>query len=182
MHGVVSLGRPVFSVLILCLVMLVVATAGRLPAVVASHFDAGGAADGWSGRPFYVGMILGIGGALPLGLVWLIHAVTRRGPALLNIPSADYWRQPAHAAEAVRRVRAYTWWLACILVGIGMATHALVLEANAARPPRLGAWAVVSLLAGILGTIGLWTAGLYALLRPPPSRQRGASRALNPRG
>jgi uncharacterized membrane protein len=173
MHGVVPLGRPVFWVLILGLVMLVVATAGRLPPVVASHFDVDGAANGWSTRPFYVGMILVIGGALPLGLVWLIHAVTRRGPALLNIPSADYWRQAAHAAEAVRRVRAYTWWLACILVGTGMATHALVLAANATQPPRLGTWAVVSLLAGVLGTIGLWTAGLYVLLRPPSSLNRG---------
>jgi uncharacterized membrane protein len=170
MHGVVSLGRPVFWVLILGLVMAVVATAGRLPPVVASHFDAGGAANGWSSRPFYVGLILGIGGALPLGLVWLVHAVTRRGPALLNIPSAEYWRQPAHAAEAVRRVRAYTWWLACILVCVGTATHALVLAANAVQPPHLGTWAVVSLLASVLGTIGLWTAGFYVLLRPPSAR------------
>jgi uncharacterized membrane protein len=168
MYGVVSLGRPVFWLLVLGLGMVVVATAPRLPLVVASHFDAGGAANGWSSRPVYVGMILAIGGALPLGLVWLIHAVTRRGPGLLNIPSAEYWRQPAHAAEAVRRVRAYTWWLACILVGTGLAIHGLVLAASATRPPRLGTWPVVSLLAWVLGTIGLWTAGLYALLRPPP--------------
>ena len=168
MRGVVPLGRPAFWVLLLGLMMLVAATAGRLPPVVASHFDLSGAANGWSSRRFYIGMILVIGGALPLGLVWLIRAITRRGPALLNIPSADYWRQPANAAEAVRRVRAYTWWLACILVGDGMATHAVVLIANAAQPPRVGTWAMVSLLAGVLGTIGLWTAGLYALLRPPP--------------
>jgi hypothetical protein len=124
---------------------------------LASHFDVDGAANGWSTRPFYVGMILAIGGALPL----------------LNIPSADYWRQAAHAAEAVRRVRAYTWWLACILVGTGMATHALVLAANATQPAHLGTWAIVSLLAGVLGTIGLWTAGLYVLLRPPSSLKRG---------
>jgi hypothetical protein len=48
-----------------------------------------------------------------------------------------------------------------------------VLAANATQPPHLGTWAVVSLLAGVLGTIGLWTAGLYVLLRPPSSLNRG---------
>jgi Protein of unknown function (DUF1648) len=74
-------GRGLFFVLAAGLLVVLPATIGRLPPVVASHFDAHGAPNGWSSRAVYGGLILLIGVVLPLGIVWLVHAVTRQAPS-----------------------------------------------------------------------------------------------------
>jgi uncharacterized membrane protein len=165
--GLLRLGRGLFCVLVIGLVTLLVTTMGRLPPVVASHFDATGTPNGWSSREVYVVLILIIGAVLPLGIVWLVHTVTRHGPQLLNIPARDYWRRPEHGAEAVRRARGYMWWLACIMAGTSLAVHGLIVGANASTPPRLSTPAIVTLLGAVLMAIGLWSVGWWLLLRPP---------------
>jgi len=162
-------GRGLFFVLAAGLLLVLLATIGRLPPVVASHFDAHGAPNGWSSRAVYGGLILLIGVVLPLGIVWLVHAVTRQGPELLNIPARDYWRRPEHGAEAVRRARAYMWWLASIMAGVALAVHGLIVRANASSTPRLSTPAIVSLLGGVLLAIGSWSVGWWLVLRPPPA-------------
>jgi hypothetical protein len=46
-------GRGLFWILASGLVALVLTTLGRLPPVVASHFNAAGTPNGWSSRPAY---------------------------------------------------------------------------------------------------------------------------------
>ena len=167
MNDVVRLGRGVFWVLVVVLVMLLVATLDRLPAVVASRFDVHGAPNGWSSRPVYATLILVIGAVLPLGIVSLVQTLTRRGTDRLNLPSADYWRRPEHAAEAVRRVREYIWWLACIMAGTAVALHGLIVDANSSQPPQLATPAILTLIVVVVAAIGLWTVGWWFLLRPP---------------
>lgn len=164
------LGRGLFLLLAGGLVALVLATLGRLPPLVASHFDGAGAPNGWSTRTGYVTLLLIVGAMIPLGVVFLVTRLTRAGPQLLNIPAREYWRRPEHAAEAVRRVRAYIWWLGCVITGSALAIHRLVLQANALRPPHLDTPAVLTVLAGVLAAIGLWIAGWYRVLRPPVGR------------
>jgi uncharacterized membrane protein len=172
MVGGRGMGRAVFFVLAVVLVVVLFTTIGRFPPVVASHFDARGAPNGWSSRPAYAGLILLVGVVLPLAIVWLVRGVTRRGPQLLNIPAGDYWRRPEHAAEAVLRARAYMWWLASILAATSLGVHTLVIQANATAPPRLSTPAILTLLGGLLVAIGLWSAGWWLLLRPPTERRQ----------
>jgi hypothetical protein len=106
-----TLGRSLFWILGLSLILFLILTISQLPAVVASHFDAGGVPNGRSSRGFYAMLLAAIGVLLPLGIVGLVNAITERGPHLLNIPARDYWRRPEHGPEAIRRVRAYMWWL-----------------------------------------------------------------------
>jgi uncharacterized membrane protein len=167
-----GIGRVVFLILAVVLVGVLFATLDRLPPVVASHFDARGAPNGWSSRAAYAGLILMIGVVVPLAVVWLVHAVTKQGPQLLNIPARDYWRRPEHGAEAVRRARAYMWWLSSIMAATALAVHGLVVHANATTPPRLSTPAILTLLAGVLSAIGLWSVGWWLLLRPPTSARR----------
>ena len=88
-------GRALCVGLTAGLVLLVLATAGSLPRVVASHFDG---ANGWSTRTGYAALLITVGALLPLAVVALVTTLTRAGPELLNIPSRDYWRRPEHAA------------------------------------------------------------------------------------
>jgi uncharacterized membrane protein len=160
-------GRGLFWIIAAAFILVLVLTIGRLPPVVASHFNADGVPNGWSSRQTY-GLLQGaIGVVLPLSLIALVKAVTVRGPHRLNIPAREYWRLPEHAPEAVRRVRAYMWWLGCILAGMALAVHGLVLRAHRSMPPHLSTSGIVMLLALLLLVIGIWTLGWYRLLLPP---------------
>ncbi len=77
-------GRGLFYVLAVALIAVVMVTIGRLPPVVASHFDAAGLPNGWSSRPAYALLLVVVGVLLPLGVTALIVGLTRGGPARLN--------------------------------------------------------------------------------------------------
>jgi hypothetical protein len=163
-------GRFLFYLLAAGLIATLAATLGRMPPIVASHFDGAGAPNGWSTRPVYALVLVGIGIVLPLATVALITRLTRDGPAGLNIPARDYWTRPEHAGRAVALVRAYHWWLASILAGTALSIHGLVLAAHRQVPPRLSTSAMVGVLVIVTLAIGGWAVGWYRLLRRPTGR------------
>ncbi len=162
-------GRGLFWVLATGLVVVVLMTTGHLPPVVASHFDAAGVPNGWSSRPAYALLLIAVGAVLPLGTIGLVNAVTRGGPERLNIPAREHWTRAEHRHEAVRRVRAYMWWLGCAMAGIALAIHGLVLAAHTHLPPQLSSAGVAIVLGAAVAAIGAWIAGWYRLLRRPPA-------------
>ncbi len=162
-------GRGVFYFLATGLVAAVLITLRRLPPVVASHFDAAGVPNGWSSRPVYALLLVGIGVLLPISITVLIRGLTRHGPGRLNIPARDYWTRQEHGAEAVRRVRAYMWWLGCVMAGTALLIHVLVLDAHVHQPPRLSTSGILLVLSAVLLGLAGWVAGWYRLLRRPRS-------------
>jgi uncharacterized membrane protein len=160
-------GQSLFYVIAAGLIAFVLSTLGRLPPLVASHFDAAGVPNGWSSRPTYALLLIAIGVLLPLGIAGLIAGLTRKGPSRLNIPAREYWTRPEHSGEAVLRVRGYMWWLACIMAGAALSIHWLVLAAHAHQPPRLSTSALLLVLTTVVLAIGAWTVGWYRLLRRP---------------
>ena len=177
-----SSGKMAFWILATGLAVVLVATFDLLPPVVASHFDAAGAPDGWSSRGVHTLVILTIGVGLPLVIVGLVRFLTRSGPQGLNIPARDYWTRPEHGPEAVRRVRAYVWWLGGVMAGTALLVHVLVLGANRSQPPRLRNELMYLMLAAVLLAIGGWAWGWYRLLRPPRQAERQASRTQHRAG
>ena len=163
-------GHAVFYVLVGGLIGVVWVTLGRLPPSVASHFDAAGTPNGWSSRLEYAFLLMVVGVLLPLSIAALVRGLTRQGPALLSIPSRDYWNLPEHGKESVRRVRAYMWWLGCIMAGTALLIHLLVLNAHEHQPPRLSTGGILLVLGAALGAIAAWAAGWYRLLRRPHLR------------
>jgi hypothetical protein len=174
-------GTTVFLLFALALGGVLLATAGRLPPVVASHFDGAGIPNGWSSRSGYIVLILAIGILLPLGIVGLVQGVSRGGPGRLNIPAREYWTRPEHSDEAVRRVRSYMWWLGAVLAGTALLMHAVVLAAHRSDPPRLRTEVFLLVLGAVLSGIAGWTVGWYRLLRKPEETKRPAG-AMAPPG
>jgi hypothetical protein len=121
--------------------------------------------NGWSSRPTYALLLLVIGVLIPLSTMALIRALTREGPAGLNIPAREYWTRPENGPEAVRRVRAYVWWLGCIMAGTALVIHLLVLAAHQHQPPRLSTSAILLVIGAVVLGIAGWAAGWYRLLR-----------------
>jgi hypothetical protein len=73
MRSMLTLGRSLFWILGLSLILWLIQTIGKLPAVVASHFDAAGMPNGWSSRRFYAILLAVIGVILPLAIVGLVN-------------------------------------------------------------------------------------------------------------
>jgi hypothetical protein len=165
-RSMLPLGRNLFWILGLGFILVLLLTIGQLPPVVASHYDTAGGPNGWFSRRSYAMLLSFVGVLLPLGIIALVNGLTQQGPQLLNIPARDYWSHPDHGPEAVRRVRAYMWWLGCILTGAAFAIHGLILRAHDASPPHLSTEGIVTVLCGVLLAIGLWIIGWYRLLRP----------------
>jgi uncharacterized membrane protein len=160
-------GKSVFWLLTIGLAAYLLATLERLPAVVASHFNAAGVPNGWSSRPTYALLLLVIGVLLPLGVVGLLRGMTRDDLSSLNMPAREYWNRPEHREEGVRRVRGYVWWLGCLMSATAVVIHSLVLAAHTQEPPRLSTSTFLATLGAILlGIIG-WSVGWYRLLRQP---------------
>jgi uncharacterized membrane protein len=160
-------GQGMFYILAAGLIAVVLVTLRRLPPSVASHFDAAGVPNGWSSRLGYALLLVVIGVLLPLCITALVRGLTRHGPALLNIPARDYWTRPEHGQEAVRRVRAYAWWLGCIMAGTALLIHLLVLDAHEHQPPRLSTGAMLLVLGAAFSAVAGWAAGWYRLLQQP---------------
>lgn len=115
----------------------VVATGSALPDVVASHFGAGGTADGAMTRRGYLVLMIGVTSLLPLLIVAPMRLIGRVPGDLLSLPNKQYWLAPERAAQT----RA---WLVDQCAGFGIIlsvflcyVHTLVVRAHATSPPRL---------------------------------------------
>ena len=128
--------RLVFAILLVLTAMTLFATTDALPQVVATHFGANDLADGWMSRDRYLVFMLCFSLGLPLALVAALGWLPRR---------------------EVLRAHAYRLGSLALLLALGV--QLLVLDANAARPPRLAGGLLGALLALFLAALALW--GLF---------------------
>lgn len=136
-------------------------TAGFLPPVVASHFVAGGAANGFMPHGAYLALMLALAAGLPL-LILTLTAIANRLPArYINLPNREYWLAPERQAETRDYLAgrgAYFAKVGALFIGY---IHLLVVIANAATPPHLpeiwlfvgAAVFVATLVAGLAGLV-----------------------------
>lgn len=129
-----------FGFLVMAGAAIVLTTVGQLPLVVATHFDGGGAPNGWMGRGGYLAFLAGFGILLPLLLAQLVSR------------AAAFGNRPAPPAP---RARELAYWLACILALTALVVHLLILDAHRASPPRLSTPGIAGLLGFLVAaTIG----------------------------
>lgn len=175
------LGRLTFWALLAAGAVTLQATLGQLPPRIASHFDLRGAPNAWSSHVAYAGLLVTIGGLLPLVIVAGVSWLSRRRPDLLNVPAREYWQRAERRDEAARRVGDYMWWIGCLMTGTAIAIHLLILRAHAVQSPRLETTGLVAVLAIVLLGLGAWIGGWYVVMRPPAAddapRRAGRSRA-----
>ena len=135
----------------------------RLPERMASHFNAGGRADGWMTRGGFVLFWLGISGALTLLLLTIAYWVPW---ALFNVPNRDYWGDPARQPLARRRMAVWCAWFAVGLNLLLASVLELVLRANLMSTPHLSS-SHAALLVGFMMFVGVMMVVLFRQFRPP---------------
>lgn len=117
--------------------VFVFVTSAGLPEIVASHFGARGAADGFMPRQAYRVFMIGVTVGVPLLLVIAGHSVRAVPVGMINLPNRDYWLAPDRRAETITYLTTRSSWLGVMVAAFMCFVHWLVLQANRHTPPRL---------------------------------------------
>jgi hypothetical protein len=134
----------------LAAIVLVVATSASLPPRVATHFGAGGQANGWMTREGYVAFMLAFAVVLP----WLVFAAIALLPrGWLNIPGGNREIAPANREAALALTRRFATGLAASMIVLSAAAHVAILAAHRRAPPQLDE-------GPFLAVVGVFVAGL----------------------
>jgi hypothetical protein len=117
--------------------VFVTMTSAGLPEFPAAHFGAGGIPNAFMTRKGYVAFMVVFVTVVPVLVALLPVLVGRRWPNSLNIPNRDYWLAPERRPDTFEAVESRTMLLAGAMIIFICYVHWLVLQANAATPPRL---------------------------------------------
>jgi hypothetical protein len=145
-----------YGLAVLGKVLTLVWSAVRLPARVASHFGASGAADGWSSRTDYLVLNILITVLVVVGIPAIGMAATRGSGMGLNIPHKEYWLLPENRPELSRRLRSDLAFFAAVTAMLLAWIDVLVVRANDAAAPGMGGSSWVALGAYLVVVLG-WT-------------------------
>ena len=154
--------RSVFYVLTGLAILQVVYYYPRLPAVVASHFDGPGTANGWSGKDAFFALYLAIVVLLAGVFEYLPTWLQSRPGKQLKIPNRDYWLSPERRAATWALFRRQLMLMGIANLGLVIFAVQLAIVANFEQPPRLHSsigWA----LAAYCVFLAAWT--IHFLLR-----------------
>jgi hypothetical protein len=146
-------------------------TSLALPPVVASHFSASGAANGFMPRGAYITTLLVLTIGAPLMLAWLPMLIVSRGGDNLHIPHREHWLAPQRRADTFAFIGAHARWFAAGVALFLADVHWLVVQANRAQPPVLATDAIVGALVVFFIALALWLLVLHRRfrVRPEPS-------------
>ncbi|MEP7329340.1 MAG: DUF1648 domain-containing protein [Betaproteobacteria bacterium] len=162
-----TLPRIAFAALLVIVVAVIIGTAGALPDRVASHFGAGGLANGWMSRNGYVAFMVGFTVAVPLIVVTMTGLLPGMARTSRNIPHHDYWFAPSRRAASAARLVSHACLLGVLMVVFFGGLHMLVLLANADQPARLNEPVFFSMLAVFLVGIAVWIVTMRRLFPKP---------------
>ncbi len=126
-----------FALYVACAVAFVWVTSLGLPGLVASHFGATGAANGFMTRTFYVAFMVAFVVGLPTLMVFVTWHAVGNPRAHLNLPNRDYWLAPERRAQTITLLRLGILWFGAVLVTLLCYVHGLVVLANEAQPAHL---------------------------------------------
>lgn len=147
---------PLLIAVVACAALFVWFTSRALPDVVATHFGASGAANGFMPRDFYVVFMLAVTAGLPLLLAVVLHFVLGRSHVPISVPNRDYWLAPERRARTLSFLRTQTAWFAIMLAAFMSYVHWLVLDANTLQPARLSTPWLMGGMTVFLAAVLVW--------------------------
>jgi uncharacterized membrane protein len=162
------LPKLIFALLVLYAVVHFSYLYPQLPGVMASHFNALGAANGWQTKQAFFGVFVMVG-VLAIVVGFVIPKIIFALPArLINLPNKNYWLAPENRTETTEFLGAYFAWFGCalyliLIVTFDYATQSNLHPENPPDPARM--WYALAGFAifSVVSTILL----LAKFLRPP---------------
>jgi len=107
-----SPARTLFLALIAATLTQMVWFYPRLPARVASHFDAAGQVNAFMPKDAFFVIQLVVLGSMSFAFLLVPALIVRLPPGLINLPNKEYWLAPERRAHTAQRLQSY-------LVGFG---------------------------------------------------------------
>jgi uncharacterized membrane protein len=157
----------VLFVLAAIAVAVIGGTVSDLPARMATHFGAGGEANGWSSRETYVAVMIAIVIGVPLLLLAVIAWLPRVGMCVGKLPNREYWLAPQRRERTFERLTVFATILGCLLVVFLTTVHLIVVEANTSPRPALPTAPFVAIMVGFAVAMVAWTIAFrYGFRRP----------------
>ena len=138
------------------------ASYAQMPEVVASHFNARGAPNGWQTKTAFFGFFVAVtvlSVVIGFGLSAIIVAIPIR---LINLPNKDYWLSPAHRGATLEFLKSYFAWFSCAiyLMMIVVFDYAVQSNLHPKNPPATShLWYT---LAGFLAFVVVWLIRMFA--------------------
>lgn len=158
---------PTLVCLTVFTVVFVIYTSQYLPEQVATHFGAGGQADGWMTRHGYVLFMT----ALTIGMTTLVSFVAgtlpRKFPQWTNVPNRDYWLAAEQREDSLAFLSAHGKRLGYVIAMMMLAMHYILLLANHTRPPTLPGAKFSAVLMGFVIALVWWIVRLYRRFPKP---------------
>jgi uncharacterized membrane protein len=148
----------IMTALVMGFIMLLWASVHSLPERVASHFDATGHPNGWIARTSFLWLMGGVGLIFP-ALFVALFLVIRLAPSWVAAPSGDASLRGGAGVTFTYVLRRSFWFSSMTLCFIA-AVQALIIEANAATPPRLQTATLMVVLAGFTVGVMFWSFSL----------------------
>lgn len=149
-------------------VVFVFVTGSSLPPVVASHFTAGGAANGFMPRGTYMRLTIALLVGLPLWIAFLSSVTNILPVRVINLPNREYWLAPKRRADTLSYLRKQGTRFGIILAIFLCFVHWLVAQANANNPPLFPETLLFIGMAAFLVSLVTWIGGLIAHFRRRP--------------
>lgn len=142
------------SLLALALVQVVVFYP-RCPEVMASHFDAGGQADGWMSKQAFFALDLGV---IALTAVIFLGLSAIRWPnQLVSLPHKDHWLAPERREETWRFFHRRMLVFGCATLAFLLVVMQWVIEANLDGSRTIPSQPMWWLVGGYLLFSAVWT-------------------------
>jgi len=153
--------KAFFYLVLLVAGVFVWLTSENLPAVVASHFGAGGAANGFSDKGTYTMLMLALVVGMPLLFAASTLLVRALPPELINMPNKKYWLAPERRAATIDALASLLLQFGVVVAVFLCFMHWLVVRANSLQPPTLPeSWFFTGLAVFGAATV-IWVLLLY---------------------
>ena len=134
----------------------------QLPAVVASHFTARGAANGWQTKSAFFVVLVAVSVLAAVVGFAIPRIITVLPVELINLPNKRYWLAPERRAETQEFFITYFAWFGCAVYLLLILTFDYAIQHNLhpENPPDpLRIWYI---LAGFMAFTVAWIARMIA--------------------
>lgn len=143
-------------------------TSRGLPPVVATHFGAGGEANGFMSRNFYLRFMLAFVVLLPWLVNFAFERILASPNARINLPNRDHWLADGQRQQTIEFLLRHMRFFGVMLAAFLCVVHWLVVSANTVSPPVLDNVRFGAGLGAYLLVLVVWIVVLRRRFRRPP--------------
>jgi uncharacterized membrane protein len=139
----------------------------QLPARMASHFSASGAANGWMTKQAFFEVYAAMIALCALVGFLAPRKIETSSPARINLPNKEYWLAPERREGTFAYFRTSFAWYACALLVILVIAMGLAIQANFSAPPHMASQSALTIVGAFVLFNLLWVISLFRRFSTP---------------